>query len=114
MALSAEHSGNVQIVHFYQHCARRQNVTVMQIGISPALMNFARSSSQEDKLELLPLKWTCSHCLVLLHNQGLLKVRWCNHRGGVAFLGDPSTSAVAADHIVPSDYMTLFFVVSIQ
>ena len=33
MALSAGHSGNVQTVHFYQHCARRQNVTVMQIDI---------------------------------------------------------------------------------
>ena len=26
-----------QTVHFYQYCARQQNVTVMQIGILPAL-----------------------------------------------------------------------------
>lgn len=81
---------------------------------SPALTNFACSGSQEDSLELLPLKWTCSYCLVLLHNQGLLKVRWCNHRGDVAVLGELSTSAVAVGHIVPSDYMTLFCVLSIQ
>ena len=30
-------SGNVQTVHFYQHCATQQNMTVMQISIPPAL-----------------------------------------------------------------------------